>query len=165
MRQRTNRPRNLDEIPDDPLDEDEQDEITKTLTHDANAQIKEMRDIFGVICAFAAIGCLIIAVGIADNMWTRAHAIAASVLHYAARRLSTREVMYQVIVEGLLVGMSLFPIPFLWLANALHSEIHWSLSVGNLLTTTGVMLLRRENQSTDKAILDLHAAKYRYKSL
>ena len=58
MRSRANRARRIDEIPDDPLDEDEQEEIAKTLTHDASAQMKELSDIFGIICALAAITSL-----------------------------------------------------------------------------------------------------------
>ena len=154
----------MDEIPDEPLDEDEQDQITKTLAHDASTQMKEISDIFGVICAFAAIACLI-AVVVADSMRARAHAVVASVLHFAARRLSSNEKSSQFVMEGLLIGMSILPIPLSWLAGALDSEFYWSLSAGNLLTTIGAIFIRREYQSTNKAILDLRSAKYRYKSL
>ena len=165
MRSRANRARRIDEIPDDPVDEDEQEEITKSLTQDASAQMKELSDIFGIICALAAIACLVVAVGVVGNLRGRMHAVVASVLHYAARQLSSRVESSQVVVEGLLLGMCLLPGLLSWLADELDSEIHWSLSLGNLLTTVAAMFLRREQQSTSKAILDLHAAKYRYKSL
>lgn len=165
MRSRANRANRIDEIPADPLDEDEQDEITKTLTHAASVQMKELSDIFGIICALAAIVCLVVAVGVVSNLSGRMHAVVASVLHYAARHLSLQLGSSQLIMEGVLLAMCLLPILLSWLTDGLNSEIHWSLSLGNLLTTVAAMLLRREQQSTRKAILDLHAAKYRYKSL
>lgn len=165
MKSRANRARGIDEIPDDPLDEDEQEEITKTLSYDASAQMEEIIDFFGIICAFAVMGCLIVAVGVASNLSGRMHAVVASLLHYAARHLSCRVEGSQLVMEGLLLGMCLLPILFSWLVDEPDSEIHWSLSLSNLLTTVVAMYLRREQQSTSKAILDLHAAKYRYKSL
>jgi hypothetical protein len=165
MRSRNHHARRIDEIPDDPLDVDEQDEITKSLTHEASAQMKELSDIFGIICALAVIGCLIIAVAVVRNLSGRIHAVVASVLHFAARHLSSRAESSQLVTEGFLIGMCLLPILLSWRDDESDSGIHWSLSLGNLLTTVAAIFLQRDHQSTSRAILDLHGAKYRYKSL
>jgi putative exporter of polyketide antibiotics len=162
MRRRANRSNKTDDHLADPIDEDEQEEITRNLEHDASAQMKEINQIFATICAVASVGCLIVAIAVTrDDLTGRIHAVLAAAFHYLARQHS----MSSQLNDAVVLGVALLPILLLLTIGADESEIHWSLSLGNLLTGVGVIYLRRENQSTTKAITDLNAAKYRHKSI
>lgn len=164
MRRRTNQGSKIDETPVDLLDEDEQDEITRKLADDASFQLKEMNHAFGIICIIASIGCLAISMLIANDILGKAHAALAAVFHYLVGRISTRD-RNSHRVDFVVAGVSLLPIVLLSVFETGDSDVHWSLSLGNLLTTVGLILLRRENQTTANSIKDLHNAKYRYKSI
>ena len=164
MRKRSNQSYKIDETPVDLLDEDEQDEITRTLAKDASVQLKEMVLGFRIICGIASIGCLAIAVLVANDIMGKAHAALAAGFHYLVGRISARDTNSH-LTDFVLAGGCLLPILLLSVFETSDSDVLWSLSLGNLLTTVGAIFLRRENETTANSIKDLHDAKYRYKSI
>jgi hypothetical protein len=164
MRRRAKQGNRIDENPVDFLDEDEQDEITRKLAEDASVQLKEMNDVFGIICIIASIGSLAISLLVANRILGKAHAALAAAFHYVVGRISARDTNSH-LIDAVIAGVSLVPIVLLSGFETGDSDIHWSLSLGNVLTTVGAIFLRREKQATANSIKDLHDSKYRYKSI
>jgi hypothetical protein len=155
----------------EPLDEDEQEKVVNELEREASSQIGEMRQIFGGICLIASVGCLVLSIFTASETTVKIHGIYSSVVHFLAFRLSTLPSNCTSALwknERLLIALILVPISLLLLwfdKSALDTDLHWSLSICNLLTGLGSIFVGREARNTGKQISDLHASKYRFKSL
>jgi hypothetical protein len=156
----------------DPIDENDQDEIVKKINDDASAQMKEMIQIFGCICLVAAVVCVFLGVT-ASTKILGVHAMVAAGLHISAQYFCSATSATSVWRDmGLLVA-TLFPMAVLFLLlpsmslpnYAAESEYHWSLRLGNLLTSVTAIFLKRDRNSTAKAIAELHTSKYSFKSL
>jgi hypothetical protein len=156
----------------DPIDENEQDEIVKNINDDASAQMKEMIQIFGYICLVAAVACVVLGVT-ASTKVLGVHAMVASGLHILARYLCSSTSATSFWRDAGLLVATVFPmlalfllLPAMSLSNyGAESEYHLSLTLGNLLTSVTCVFLKRDQNSTAKAISELHASKYSFKSL
>lgn len=156
----------------DPIDENEQDEIVKQIHEDAAAQMKEMIQIFGYICLVAAVACVVLGFS-ASVFMLGVHAMVAAGLHILARYFGSTTRATSFSRDAGLLAAALFPMAMLFLllpAMSLsnygaESEYHWGLTLGNLLTSVTSIFLKRDRDSTARAIAELHTSKYSFKSL
>ena len=155
------------------MDEDDQKELIQTIQREVEAQVQQFQHFFTLI------GLGAIAIALVDpflcqeeckeqlfSCW--AHSIFSAVLHGAAvvlaRNGSNAGDFHWCLTVSALV---LLPIVF-WMMDFFHDDIehlHIGLSLSNMVTFAGCMLLRWDGKSTSISINELHRLKYAHKTL
>jgi hypothetical protein len=152
------------------LDEDEQEEIVKSLADEATYQIERSNK------SAAAIGCLVAAltvvmiilnpfVKMTSMLWI--HSIISSGLHLYATMNHAKDMTKENRHDVFMVAsgfLSSFPLAVTE-KDALMFDLHLAIFIGNVLTASVAVWLRRDSFETLRAIQVLDQARYKYKSL
>lgn len=154
----------------EPLDEDEQDQIFNNLEEEVTNQIKQSNRFATIIGYLAVFLNFVLAVlnpfaEMSVQLWT--HATVSSGFHlYCTLRhaIDTTKDNQQDIT---LIILAIFSCLLLTILGADHPtfDLHFLFFIGNLLTTSFAVWLRRDSMAILHAIQELEAAKYKYKSL
>ena len=159
------------------LDKDDQDALVESLEVEALAQNRQFQTYFGIVGGFAALISLIyplLCQQECSSQWFTCwfHALVSLFAHLGAIYLSRTDpsslrAQQPLAVVALTTVVIVIPI-LLWIMGFFSEDIehfHIGLTIGNLVTFVGTMLLRWDVYSTTKALEDLHGAKYEHKSL
>jgi hypothetical protein len=145
------------------LDEQVQEEFASSLDKDANSQLVQFERAFGLVGVTVAVSVLTIPMVVGGIYWMWVHSVYSALLHCASvvhvRKSNT---------DLVLIVTVLLPIAILLVfvkESMKNSEHHWGMALTNVVFGGGSIFLRRDRISTLQAIDEMHAAKYRYKSL
>lgn len=169
---------NADRLQDDPLDEDDQKELVKSLRKEADDQTRLFQALFGFgIGGMAIVFSLIFPLLCPDEcnvdrataMACWSHAIYSSGLNtwlvypFLFRRSLTTQ------PPSIVIDLALQTIPIvLWLVGVFGPDedfFHVALFIGNTFTFLGARLMYWDIRSTRKSLESLDAARYRHKTL
>ena len=160
---------------DELIDEDDQQELIESLQREAAIQSRFFQNIFGFgIGGMAIVFSLIFPLLCPDECaaegmgacWS--HSVFSSALHawsihpFVLKTLSTRSPT--TIID---VALQMIPI-LLWLTGFVSRDeglFHFALLVGNIVTFIGAHLIYWDMKSTETALGNLDAARYKHKSL
>lgn len=152
------------------IDEDEQDQIVNTLEEEVTNQINQSNRFASIIGYLAVILNIILAVlnPFAEmNVLLWAHATVSSGFHLYSTLSHAVDTTKDNQHDISLVVLAILSCLLLAILGADHPmfDLHFVLFIGNLLTTSFAVWLRRDSMATLCAIHELEAAKYKYKSL
>jgi hypothetical protein len=150
------------DIPNEPLDEDEQEKIVHTLATEALKQMTETQRLFLIISSIAGSLCILVAASYSNGQKEITQALFSSAMYFSAP-LVLKEGKISHFLPHTIVMAALASLLFIWRAEI--DTLHGYLCFGNLIIVSGAVYLKLENNSTKKAIMELRASKYRYKSL
>lgn len=158
---------------DDLMDEDDQNELIETMQREVEAQMQQFQHYFTLIgfgaIAIALLDPFLCQEECAEQMvscWT--HSVFSAVVHGATVVLARNKSYVQDFHWFLTVfALVVLPIVF-WMMDFFHDDIehlHIGLSLCNMVTFAGCMLLRWDGKCTSISVNDLHKLKYEHKTL
>ena len=174
-----------DEPIDEPIDEDDQQELVESLQREAAVQSRFFQNVFGYgIGGMAIVFSLIFpllcpdectAEGTIVTLACGSHSVFSSAVHAWSihpfvLKTSSTTTRSPPPPPPIIIDVALQVIPILlWLTGFLSTKdedhFHLALLIGNIVTFIGSRLIYWDIQSTEKALENLDAARYKHKSL
>jgi hypothetical protein len=152
------------------LDQDDQDELVDSLAQEITHQTQQFQNMFRVIAGCAVVVSLLYPLLCQDECssqwlvcWT--HAVYSALNHVVVVIVLVTE--KKNIMPFLAAGTLVVPL-VVWMLGFFSKDIdhfHMGLIIGNVVTLFGSFLLRWDAQSTQNALQELDASKYRHKAL
>ena len=163
-------------IQDDPLDEQDQQQLIESLEQEAAQQTRQFQLFFSIVGSFAILVALsypFLCPTECSTKWISCgiHSLYSAINHGLMILSVSRDDINSRAHGRWFYALSLYTIiPFaIWLLLANfdldREHFHLGLIIGNVVTWIGCVLLRWDTTSTRRALDDLHAAKYEHKSL
>ena len=171
------------------MDEDDQDELVTSLQDDAIRQAKQFHKFFAFVCLFAIFVTVLYPwlcpVDCSNKQFRCWIHTGYSVLLHALDIALQKHTPFENTPQSTMIGMkaalfissrglilaaaSLTVLPLvLLLVGAITDDVedfHLGLIVGNMVTFGGLVLLRWDAASTNRALEELNGSKYKYKDL